>query len=61
MTSMGPVTEGNRRLLTHKGYTVEMVESIIKETDVDHCAEQEMDDLRASGLFDLSRVSFLFT
>ena len=61
MTSMGPVTQGTRRLLTHKGYAVEMVESIIKETDVDHCAEQETDDLRASGLFDLSRVIFLFT
>ena len=33
-----------------------MVESIIKETDLDPCAEQEMEDLGASGLFDLSRV-----
>ena len=36
-----------------------MVESIIKETDVDPCAEQEMEDLGASGLFYLFRVSFL--
>ena len=36
-----------------------MVESIIKEIDVDPCAEQETEDLEATGLFDLSRVSFL--
>ena len=40
----------------HKGYAVEMVESIIKETDLDPYAEQEMEDLGASGLFDLSKV-----
>ena len=57
MTSLGPVTQGTRRLLTHKGYTVKMIESIIKETDGDPCAEQEMEDLGASSLFDLSRVS----
>ena len=59
MTSTGPVPQGTRCLLTHKGYAVEMVESIIKETDVDPCAKQEMEDLGASGLFDLFRVSFL--
>ena len=36
-----------------------MVESIIKEIDVDPCVEQEMEDLGALGLFDLSGVSFL--
>ena len=30
MTSTGPVIQGPRRLLMHKGYVVEMVESIIK-------------------------------
>ena len=39
MTLSGPDTQGTHRLLTHKGYAVEMVESIIKETDVDPCAE----------------------
>ena len=34
MTSKSPVTQGTRRLLTHKGYTIEIVESIIKEIDV---------------------------
>ncbi|KAK9994149.1 hypothetical protein SO802_023852 [Lithocarpus litseifolius] len=33
-----------------------MVESIIKEMDVDPCAEQETEDLGAPGLFDLSRA-----
>ena len=36
-----------------------MVESIIRETNVDPCAEQEMEDLGASGLFNLSRVCSL--
>ena len=59
MTSTGPITKGTCRLLMHKGYIVEMVESIIKETNVDPCVEQETKDLGTSGLFDLSRVSLL--
>ena len=59
MTLTGPVTQGTRHLLMHKGYVVEMVESIIKETNVDPCAEQETEDLRTSSLFYLSRVSLL--
>ena len=38
MTSSGPVTQGTRHLLMHKGYVVEMVESIIRGTDLDPCA-----------------------
>ena len=56
MTKTSPVTQGTHRLLMHKGYIVEMVESIIKETDVDPCVEQETEDLGTLGLFDLSRV-----
>ena len=56
MTTMSPITQGTHHLLTHKGYVVEMVESIIKEMDLDPCAKQEMEDLGLSGLFDLSRV-----
>ena len=56
MTMISPITQGTRRLLTHKGYAVKMVESIIKETNLDPCTEQETEDLEASGLFDLSRV-----
>ena len=40
----------------HKEHVLEMVESIIKETDLDPCAEQMTEDLGALGLFDLSRV-----
>jgi len=37
-----------------------MIESIIKETDLDPCAEQLTEDLGASGLFDLARVCFSY-
>ena len=41
MTTTGPVTQGTvRRLLTNKEHTFEMVESIIKDVDLDPCAEQ---------------------
>ena len=33
-----------------------MMESIIKDEDVDFCAEQGTDELGSSGLFDLARV-----
>nr|POE52703.1 hypothetical protein CFP56_17656 [Quercus suber] len=56
MMRKGPATQGAiRRLLTHKQYTVEMVHSIIKETDLNPCADQTTEDLGALGLFDLSR------
>ena len=35
-----------------------MIESIIKEKDVDPCAKQATEDLGVSGFFDLSKVSF---
>ena len=56
MMVLGLVTQETHHILTHKGYTVEMVKSIIKETNVDPCAEQETEDLGVSSLFDLSRV-----
>ena len=59
ITATDPITQGIvRHLLTHKEYVVEMVESIIKETDLDPCAEQMTKDLGTSGLFDLSRVRY---
>ena len=45
-----------QRLVTHKDYAFEMVNSIIKETDLDPCGEHFSEDLGASGLYDLSRV-----
>ena len=56
MMAMGPVTQGTYRLLTHKGYAIKMIESIIKEMDLDPCTKQETEDFGVSGLFDLSRV-----
>lgn len=58
MTKTNPVGEGTHHLRMHKGYAVEMVKLIIKEMGVEPCAEQETEDLGASGLFDLSRVCF---
>ena len=61
MTGKCPVTQRVvGLLLTHKEHAVEMVESIIKETDLNPCAGQTTKDLGTSGLFDLSRVCFLF-
>ena len=63
MTTSGPVSQGpDHRLLSHKDYAVEMIESIIKDKDVDLCAEQMMKELRLSSLFYLARVRlFLFS
>ena len=61
MTTTSPITQGTiHRLFTHKEHVVEMVELIIKETNLDPCAEQMTQDLGASGLFDLSRVHSFF-
>jgi len=59
MTSSGPVIEGPRCLLTHKDYAVKEVESFIKPTDLDPCAQLRTEDLGASTFFDLARVCFL--
>ena len=60
MTSTGPVIEGHCRLLTNKDCAVEEVESFIKSTDVEPCAELGMEELGVSALFDLTRISFTF-
>ena len=53
MTSSGPEDQGpDRRLLTHKNYAIEMVGSIIRDKDIDPCANQ--------GTFFLARVRFSF-
>lgn len=55
----GPVIPGTvHRLLTHKNHAVEMVDLIIKEIDLDPCADQTTEDLGASSLFYFSRVRF---
>ena len=62
MTTSGPISQGpNHRLLTHKDYAVEMIESIIKDKDVDPCAKQMTEELGASGLFYLARYVSSFS
>lgn len=59
MTTSGLVTQDpNRCLLTHKDYAIEIIESIIRDRDMDPCAEEMTEKLGASGLFDLDRVHF---
>ena len=57
MSSMGPVIKGPCRLLTHKDYAIEEVQSFIKPTNVDPCVDLGTEELRASTLFDLTRVN----
>ena len=59
MTSLGPVTEGPCRLLTHKDYAVGEVKSFIKSADIEPCDQLGTDDLGALALFDLTRVCLL--
>lgn len=57
MMTKGPiVTNHVQRLVTHKDYALEMVNSIIKEMDSDPYDEHTTEDLKASGLYDLLRV-----
>ena len=61
MTETSPVTQGTIcRDLTHKEHAVEMIESIIEDTDLDPCAKQLTEDLGASSLFNLARVCFSY-
>ena len=61
MIGKGPITQGDVcHLLMHKDCAIEMVDPIIKETDLDPCANQTTEDLGASGPFNLSRVCSFF-
>ena len=59
MTSSGPVNEGPCCLLIHKDYAVKEVGSFIKPMDIGPCDLLGMEDLRASAIFDLTRVCSL--
>ena len=63
MPMSGPVTQGlDRCLPIQKDYTVEVIESIIKDKDVDPCTEEMTEKLGVLGLFDLTQVRlFLFS
>ena len=60
MTSSGPVHEGPSYLLTHKAYAIGEVGSFVKPMDLDPCDLVGTEDLRASALFDITRVCLLF-
>ena len=60
MTSSGPVLEGPCCLLTHKGYAIGEVGSIVKPMDLEPYDLVETEDLGASALFDITRVCLLF-
>jgi len=60
MTSFGLVIEEPHCLLTHKDYVVVEVESLIKPTNIDPCAQLGTEELGVSALFDLTRVSLPF-
>ena len=52
MMGKGPVALGPiQKLVTHKDYTVEMVTSIIKETNLNPCGEYTSENLGAFGLY----------
>lgn len=58
MTTHGLVVLGPvQRLVSHKEFTIEMVNLIIRETDLDECGNHATEDLGASSLFNLARVS----
>ena len=61
MTSSGLVPEGPSCLLTHKAYVVGEVGSFVKPMDLEPCDLVGTEDLGASALFDITRVSLLFT
>ncbi|KAK9986696.1 hypothetical protein SO802_031647 [Lithocarpus litseifolius] len=57
MTSQGLVAPPTITLLVRdKQHAVEMVQSIIKDKDLDKCSEYEIEFLGESGLFDLMRA-----
>ena len=59
-TGKGPITlDPIQRLVTHKDYVVEMVNLIIKETDLHPYGEHSSEDLGASSLYDLFKVCSL--
>lgn len=62
MTASGAVIpQPVRHLLTHKDYTVEVAESILKEEEVELCDEQATDEIGSSALFDLTWVYTFFS
>lgn len=59
MTGKGPIiSDPVRRLITHKDYAIKMVNSLIKEMNLDPYGELSSEDFAVYGLFDWFRVRF---
>ena len=62
MMTSGPITQGSvHHLHAHKEHAVEVIKSIIKDTDVDPYVEHMTEELGALGLFDLAWVRLFFS
>ena len=62
MMTLGPITQGSvLRLRAYKEHVVEVIKSIIKDTDMDPCVEHMTKELGALGLFDLAWVRLFFS
>ena len=60
MSTHGPIVSSPvQRLVNHKAYVVEMVNSIIKDTDLDECSEDATEDLGVSSRFNLAKVNYV--
>nr|POE71102.1 hypothetical protein CFP56_27107 [Quercus suber]POE84301.1 hypothetical protein CFP56_74561 [Quercus suber] len=60
MTAQGPTASGPvQRLVSYKEYVVEIVQSIIKDTDMYVCGKHATEDLGVSGLFVLGAAHIL--
>ncbi|KAK9997607.1 hypothetical protein SO802_022293 [Lithocarpus litseifolius] len=61
MSARGPaIPEEGRCILTQKGYALEQLDSILGKEEADSCANQSVQELGDSGLFDLARVCAFF-
>ncbi|KAL0015042.1 hypothetical protein SO802_002111, partial [Lithocarpus litseifolius] len=57
MMTSNPITQGFvPYLLTHKEHVVEVTDSVIKDIDLDPCAEQTTEKLGSLAIFDLSQA-----
>ncbi|KAK9996908.1 hypothetical protein SO802_021594 [Lithocarpus litseifolius] len=57
MTAQGPVAQVDGRcMLTHMGFALERLDSILGTEEADICAGQSVQELGDSGLFDLARA-----
>ena len=60
MSTHGPIVSGPvQRLVNYKVYVIEMVNSIINDTNLDECGEHATKDLGVSNRFNLAKVNYV--